>query len=1090
MKYQPAPRRAVALVTTLALLAILTVLIVGFTSSMRTERAATGSMAESARAGFIAQSALAHATSILVENIPSPGRPKVDTPAYTAVNWAVNPGRLALRGKVGTTFSDTPQYVDLHTGEVTGTGDNKTSANLNAWNPVSGEYPISPEGEEMRVKWVNLAKDATAAFSSTNPITGRYAFWMDDESARINVNTAAGKPADIDVLAQSQLSPRITRKVGGTDMKYILGHPSSVEFAPYLPDKYVPQPKLFQDIYSRGFLPSTEAIRNDLYVTNSADFYKDYRFDITAFSKSPEFNVFGKSRIYLMESPESLDRGGPYQMQGDNTQPFYSVDTELYANAKVNPMVANRDVLKTLWVAIGKYFQREDWPGYSNKSFVKKWAAEAEAKAGSPDVALDWAKQEADQVALNLIYKMTMGSGYTGSPGDTSTDGSGNVYLRTSQFNSVNTGGLRPPDRHAWIGPISGKPMMPVPDIPLINEVGVTVTAESVPYKPEVIAADPTKADHYYLKYSFRTEVRYQGLGVQRDGKNGLALGSMAIRPTYIEYLSSGDRNGAPATQRFSQYANKDATSYPSAPLGDFYTVFTGTIGASPAPLPEPSFAVIDTATYYLGARLDGGSVKWQRIVTKASGTNTDGTPKFNGTAAVFKAGLVNLDFWLRTGTCSVSSSSQLKDKPYQMIPVPSPRPNSADPPGQVDASHPVFADRNDSTLNFQLQLFLDPAGASNGVYWDRSLEVADARVSARVKDWNPLPQGTDSFGTDNSIATGDDSKDRSWNYNAPNLAGQGFDDNNQQWQAKYPYRAINIGMLGFVPTGVQRGIPNSTLNWHRVPEAELADNSPPDWLLLDLFAPPLLQNGVKVASYTEVTPLTAMNSTAGKINVNTKVYPENFKLKNPRTRPLQALFAGLPRASAAQQGLTSYSESGKTLWYNGEFAQVEGVADVGVDEWEKEILVRNLANLVTSQSNTFGVYGVAQSVKKKPGNKSYDTFETGDVVTAEKRFHAVIERGVWPGRDGLPGNGHTRDEDGGYDRLAASKGMPQNVANWGTSGVHTIIDGPDVPELPSPEWGSFPANPSDLNEPLDNLDNPLRALMKYRVVYFKYITE
>src|SRR3982750_4585586 len=93
----------IALVLTLAILVIATIIVVGFVSSMRTERQAAASMANNASAAIIAHAAVDHAISILDENIPQPRPPEPPPvaqayPGYTkfggntvgdvsAVNW-------------------------------------------------------------------------------------------------------------------------------------------------------------------------------------------------------------------------------------------------------------------------------------------------------------------------------------------------------------------------------------------------------------------------------------------------------------------------------------------------------------------------------------------------------------------------------------------------------------------------------------------------------------------------------------------------------------------------------------------------------------------------------------------------------------------------------------------------------------------------------------------------------------------------------------------------------------------------------------------------------------------------------------------
>src|SRR5882762_8497095 len=82
----------VALVLTLAILVIATILVVGFVSSMRTERQAAASIANNTNAAIIAQAAIDHATSILDKNIPQPVPPSGTIANPT--NWIINTGLL------------------------------------------------------------------------------------------------------------------------------------------------------------------------------------------------------------------------------------------------------------------------------------------------------------------------------------------------------------------------------------------------------------------------------------------------------------------------------------------------------------------------------------------------------------------------------------------------------------------------------------------------------------------------------------------------------------------------------------------------------------------------------------------------------------------------------------------------------------------------------------------------------------------------------------------------------------------------------------------------------------------------------------
>ena len=121
---------------------------------------------------------------------------------------------------------------------------------------------------------------------------------------------------------------------------------------------------------------------------------------------------------------------------------------------------------------------------------------------------------------------------------------------------------------------------------------------------------------------------------------------------------------------------------------------------------------------------------------------------------------------------------------------------------------------------------------------------------------------------------------------------------------------------------------------------------------------------------------------------------------------------------------------SAKPYHYLGEVCEIAGVADTGASDWDKEAIVRYMASNLTTKSNIFSIWGVAQTVKKNPANSNpanqgiFETRTSGasadDIITGEKRFQAVVERYVWPGNDGIPGQGHVTS--GSYDQLSTGR--------------------------------------------------------------------
>ena len=254
------------------------------------------------------------------------------------------------------------------------------------------------------------------------------------------------------------------------------------------------------------------------------------------------------------------------------------------------------------------------------------------------------------------------------------------------------------------------------------------------------------------------------------------------------------------------------------------------------------------------------------------------------------------------------------------------------------------------------------------------------------------------------------------------------------------------------------------------------------------------------------------MNATAGKINVNASIYPNGGRFAPPkRLVPLQALFTNTPASAGVAQNIvnhtlaaggSTYAGDGKFYNYPGEICEIKGVADSGATDWDKEATIRNLASTLTTKSNVFSVWGVAQTVKKLSAHKDYGSYEPGDVVTGEKRFQAIVERYVWPGADGVVGNGHT-GSGGTYDSVTQGATQPGYAPVPPASTTNTAynwekLDGPDKPTYPPAEFANTTINPYNAkvpsnysgtpSDPLEIANNPVRALMKYRVIYFRYL--
>ena len=108
----------------------------------------------------------------------------------------------------------------------------------------------------------------------TNAIIGRYAFWVDDEGSKINVNTADGT------------AKYTTNSLG-------IGSPSEVSLQVIVPAATDAQ-NIVQIARTSKFSSPRELLRAPGIATNV---FTDNVFSLTAYSRSPELNVFGQPRL-------------------------------------------------------------------------------------------------------------------------------------------------------------------------------------------------------------------------------------------------------------------------------------------------------------------------------------------------------------------------------------------------------------------------------------------------------------------------------------------------------------------------------------------------------------------------------------------------------------------------------------------------------------------------------------------------------------------------------------------------------------------------------------------------------------------------
>lgn len=389
-------KQGAALVITLAFVVMITILVVALMENMRMDRPAASSYFERMRANEYAQAGVERVIATL-------GQFTSGTTSY----WTSQPGQLV----VSTTAGALQTAVPLHSGSVSVATNSGGHLNLPTLRDPSSNLIVNGTNS-MPVQWIQVLKDGTPdrvlqrdpasassgyswvanpSFSPTasNPISGRYAYWADDESSKINYNTAwgrktgntnpVGSPTQIDLTALTGLGDtQITGSMADKIHSYITNDPG-------------------YNSLTRGFFNTPDDIRQVDAITSGlgvATALEPYKSSVTHYNHDPNTNFFNQPRIVLTTRPDRAGwtyksgtwvgtNGLPYPdgtphylrilaNEGTTVQPAVipaagsSLDPGLISKldkTKVSATIA--DIVAQL--------QRTDWPMSNGSSFLSKY---------------------------------------------------------------------------------------------------------------------------------------------------------------------------------------------------------------------------------------------------------------------------------------------------------------------------------------------------------------------------------------------------------------------------------------------------------------------------------------------------------------------------------------------------------------------------------------------------------------------------------------------------------------------------------------------------------------------------------------------
>ena len=266
----------------LLMLSLITIIAVAFLGTMNWELSASRRNYDNQKAQALAMLGMKTAVAQLRHGLDTWDNPyanfATNPPTFY---WSMSPGLITRWSYSSTTPLTNYPLFSIGTTNL---------VNLNAVMG-DGTYPIAgitnttvagATAPNISVYWVNVLKNpANTTASSVNPLIGRYAFWVDDENAKINVNTAdgtmkyqtnslgLGSPSEVSLQALQQGGANLATNVA-TNIVYLAR--------------------------TTGLNSPKEILRA---AGTTPDLYTNNEFNLTAYSRSPDLNVFGQPKMVL-----------------------------------------------------------------------------------------------------------------------------------------------------------------------------------------------------------------------------------------------------------------------------------------------------------------------------------------------------------------------------------------------------------------------------------------------------------------------------------------------------------------------------------------------------------------------------------------------------------------------------------------------------------------------------------------------------------------------------------------------------------------------------------------------------------------------
>ncbi len=1031
---QNAHPRGMALIVTLSLIVLLSVLVVGFTVTARFDRTLSSGYSKADRTELVAQSSMNHARALLASNIPDVGPNAPAAPTH----WWVAPGRLWTQAG-----NSSPTAVNLYSGESTSADD----PNLNR-RRIDGTFPIEPGGTPMRVAWIPIGKNPSLAVSATNPMVARFAYWIDVENTRINLRAArrgSGVPSELAVSGSSYV-PAVNRSTGFVPAGSVFGglapgSPGVVDISG-LPGAGnvtgLPDPTGNMQISNtreyRQFFAS-DATWNTFFNAN--------QFDISVWGESPEFTALGKNRMSTVQYRNKSLPGFQFYWDLDDPNQILASPMNMGPGTypPPNSTVANEFAYYQRSArALAAAFQSTEWPGYSGSSLAAKWTA----RGGLP--AAD-SNKVAEQVAWNAVtahgFLMLGGSirnevfglgryGRIGAGTDLETQAKGDLFPSVS---SSSTG-----DRYLAQ---SGNPF--------VTELGLQLNWETA-------GANKNVRLRLVGELFTGSQVRIADVSTLAGTDAGILLRDSASATTGVYLIPTAVSFEIPAA---STTVTAGSAAFPGWTVAASGANLVFTL-ANPNPLlgsgnwtPSGRNRRLSAEPTPLAAttlRLPANSFQAFRSedVTAPSAVTPSLLIPLVGSAT--SVTLSNV----RMKVLAVKEPSNIDQyKIFQYCPLQD---------SSLVSGSLLTPSAQDPLITLGSMTIAE--GETNRAY---TAEVNDPRRCSLSDAWAVCSNAGTTFAGTNTLGA----VNSNWPATLPDIRALGFVTLSGTPSAT-GYYTTNPGDLGIVYS------PGQLANlWTAPPylvpatgdlylNLTSSDTGIPDHLALELI---------------NTEPGMTLGSNQGTINPNTRIYPSSWGIPS-RTKALDALFrrwriggtnvnaAALASSIASNMPADGYRYRGELIPH---LETGGGVLGAAATKWEKQALLSALAGRLTTQASSFGVWGVAQTVQQSP---------SGTIsVTGEKRFFGVIRRRPYTGVDGVYGNAQS-DASGAFTKTT--------IGGSGFTGplfglMRDIFDGPDPVPVPNPASVAVPDETSP-SQTVRAAFNPLKSYLTTETSYFEYL--